>query len=106
VWVERIAVLIANVAVNLGIASASDESAVAAGGVIGLITFVQIVLACVSHWRTIDTKLRADIAGILTDLLGNVPPNGHPAKITVTDSDSPFSKAELAARAAGKAVAP
>lgn len=73
VWVERVMVLLTNIAVNLGVASTTQESTVSAGGIIGVVVFVQIVLACVSHWRTLDAKLRADVQGILTSLLGTAP---------------------------------
>lgn len=98
VWVERVMVLLANIGVNLGIATTTQESTVAAGGVIGLVVFVQIVLAAVSHWRTLEATIRADIAAILSTLISDAPPS-PPVPTPVPD-------AATVARHAGKAVTP
>lgn len=100
VWIERVMVLLANVGVNLGIANTSDVSEVQSGSIIGVIVFVQIVVAGVTHWRTLETKIRADVAGILSALLdADVVPSMQEIAASQTDP-------AIAAKLAGKAITP
>lgn len=116
VWIERGMVLIANVAVNLGIATTTQESKVAAGGIIGVVVFIQIVAAVISHVSTLKNTLRADITAILSKLLDeplsqitvtSSPPatiTGYSGNVSELSSPPVTSGAEAAAKAAGKAV--
>lgn len=80
VWVERASVFLANVGVNLGVATTTQETAIQAGGVIGVVTAIQVLSALVSHYYT-------------------------PASVPrVSAPVVPSATAEAAAKAAGKAV--
>lgn len=61
VWVERVGVFIATLAVSLGWADSSQETVIAAGGSAGVIALIQVLTAIVTHART-DAKHALDTA--------------------------------------------
>lgn len=64
VWVERVAVFLVNVAVNVGLVTSDQEHAITGGGVIGVLTLVQVL-------STVGTHLRASRSNtVVTDIVG------------------------------------
>lgn len=52
VWLERLVVLLGNVGINLGIMTTTQESNIAAGGAIAVVTVLQVVAAFLTHYKT------------------------------------------------------
>lgn len=57
VWTERVFLFLANVGLNIGFISSDEEHAIAGGGIIAVLTVVQIVLAVVTHKKSLPIKV-------------------------------------------------